>query len=371
LSTTAKFTPGTYQLVVSYTMKARDPDPSAPKRTDTPTPAETAAYVFREVSLLAAGARNQTALTLVTTKTTAAEATSTGTIELSRAPVTLRLAATQSYPANVISIKEAKLVPAIKPTIEPVAAPAAAAVAPSLMTEFTALRDALPAKLTSVRSSIVAAYVAKLDALALASPKDDALGDAVDNEKQRANRLTADLRLKSDQGSRWENFDELAGAQFVPDPANTGDTFKISHAGKQQRVRLAFVVSPPMDPADTKAMKLVLDRFGIKTEEALALARSAQEFTAFYLEGRPLNLLVRHSRKSDQTTEALVFIEDIGLYQGVLLDHGLAVLDPAIATNGRLTGAEANDVKALRDREERARKQTPRPGGWGMSAISK
>ncbi len=370
--TQGKFTPGPYQIVLTYSMKRRELDPASPKRpSDAGTPAENASYSLREVSLLAAASRNVCSIPLASTAAVASgwqQLTVPGSIELNRAPVTLRLAPSQSYPNNVISFKDIRLVPVAKVQADPANTSAAPV---SLMSELGKLRDAFPDKLKQARAPVIDAYVQRLESALAAAGGDDAIADAIENEKRRAQRIRTDTRLKPESGTRLENFDELADARFVPDPGNTGDTFKIEHEGKTIRIRLAFVTCPPLDPADTKPMKRVLDAFKISPDEALMLARNAQQFTALYLEGRPLQVLVRHTRKSSDAAVALVILEDIGLFQGVLIDHGLAVLDaPGSEAQSKMSDAEAAHFKSLRTREDKARTATPRPGGWGISTAA-
>ena len=97
------------------------------------------------------------------------------------------------------------------------------------------------------------------------------------------------------------------------------------------------------------------------------LGLSAKEFTALYLEGRQLHLMLKRARKSDETSLALVFLDDIGLFQNVIVDHGLAVIDPpASLPRG---GMEAGLLSGLQEHETAAKKQSSPQGGWGLKGT--
>ncbi len=358
--TLTKFLPGAYQVQFTYTMI---PKPAVVGSTKAaPEAATSLAYILKESSLLAATTKNECPINLATTKDTTTF-TSEGTIQLSRPPITLKLAATASYPGNVVMIRDVKLVQ-VSPTA-PTAGATPSAPAVNLREQLTKLKAAFPEALAKERKPLIDDYSAKLDALAAASPKDESLAEKVDNEKRRAAKSASTISTKST--SEMETFDELDDVRFVPDPANTGDAFKIvTKDGKEMRIRLAFVSCASKDPS-SREMKTVSAKFGIEVEAALTLASDVQTFTAEYLQGRDLDLLIKHARKNSDLPQALVFIENIGLFQSVLIDHGFGVVDVPPPTDK--TSREGEYVTLLRERENQARHQTPRPGGWGLGTT--
>jgi hypothetical protein len=357
--TLSKFTPGTYQIQLIYTMTPKTPPTGTTK--SGPEPAKTLNYVFKESSLLAAAAttKNECPIALETTK----EATtllSTGTIQLTRPPMNLRLAATASYPGNILVIRDIKLIQ----TTAPNAPTATKTTAPlRLGDELTKLRAELPDALAKARADAFDAYSKKLDQLVTASPKDESLATQAENEKRRAKKTLSNVAVK--QTGTQESFDELDDVHFMLDPANTGDRFKvITKDGKEMHIRLALVSCAPSDPT-AREMKTVTGKFGIDVDAAFNLAGDAQVFAAEYLQGRSLSLLIKPAKDKAEIPEALVFVANIGLFQNVLIDHGLAVVDvPPPATKS--STHESEYVQLVKERETQARKQTPRPGGWGL-----
>jgi hypothetical protein len=77
-----------------------------------------------------------------------------------------------------------------------------------------------------------------------------------------------------------------------------------------------------------------------------------------------LRLLLRQDHKANEAAQALLFVEGIGLFQNVLIDQGLAVLDAP--TNKGRNPLESALLTGLQEREAAARKQSPAPGGWGQ-----
>lgn len=359
-----RFTPGLYQVQLTYLMAPRKPtppSPNAPPPRTTESPLAQVPFLFRESSLLATAVKNSLPLSLEMTAAGEFElVTLAGSIELTRAPMVLQLVCKAACPLNEIIIREVRLVPVPANAATPAADAAAARDLP-LLEELKQLQAAQAGKIAEAQKPVIETYQTSLAALSAPLPE---VAEAIAQEQQRVRKLLEGKAAKRLSGLRLDNFEEVSEARFVPDPGNTGDTFLIEHQGQQQRIRLAWISCAPLDPADQRPMKLVLDRFGISAAAAPALARDAQEFTALYLEGRPLRLLLRQERNASAVTSALLFIEDIGLFQNVLVDHGLAVVDrPA---GKERTALEAALLAGLQEREAKARQQNPAPGGWGL-----
>ena len=358
-----RFTPGLYQVQLTYLMAARKPvvsSPSAPPPRVPEIPSEQVPFLFRESSLLASAAKNSLPLTLdMTAASEFKPITLAGSIELTRAPVVLQLLSKAACPLNEIIIRELKLIP-VNAAAAPVPSAAAAPELP-LAEQLKQLQLAQAGKMAAAQKPVIETYLASLAALSAPLPE---AAEAIAQEQQRVRKLQEGKSPKRPAGLRLDNFEELSDAHFVPDPSNTGDTFKIEHQGQQRRIRLAWVSCAPLDPAEQRALKLTQERFGITAEAALSLARDAQEFTALYLEGRPLRLLLRQDRKDTDVPQALLFVENIGLFQNVLVDHGLAAVDlPGGKDRNPL---ENSLLSGLQEREAQARKHVPPPGGWGL-----
>lgn len=352
--------PGNYHLQFSYTMTDRPPEPGATGAARIVESATEALFSLREVSLLSSAAKNTRTLKLTSTRATPQTLMTDVPLELTRPPVTLRLAVEATYPGNLITITEVALLP-VAATASPVVA-----VGPpvTLSSEWQQFQKTMSQRLAEARKPAVNAYVATLRGMLPKEGQNDELAAKIEGEQRRALRQVEAGQPRTPAGMKLDSFEDLEGVTFVPDPANLGDRFKVEHQGRQFTVRLAWIACPPVDSSDRRRVKLVTERFGADELEVLNLGRNAQEFTALYLEGRPLRMLVRQSKKHEDEVMALVFLNDIGLFQSVLLDRGLAVMDaPASQTSGSM---EQGLLKGMMEREDAARRHKNPPGGWAL-----
>jgi len=97
------------------------------------------------------------------------------------------------------------------------------------------------------------------------------------------------------------------------------------------------------------------------------VGRAAREFTAGYLRDKPLRLLIRPDRDKDGTMAALLFLPNVGLYQNVLVDHGLAAVVPPPSDKQR-NAMERAFLGTLSAHEATAKNRKPAPGAWALSA---
>ena len=164
-----------------------------------------------------------------------------------------------------------------------------------------------------------------------------------------------------------DGFEDLAGERLVPDPANTAGRFKVQHEGRQFWIKLAWVRCPPATADDKDSLHLAMKHFKIDEDDALAIGRMAGEFTLGYLEDRPLRLLVRSNKNpKDDAAPALVFLDDLGLFQMVLVDRGLAALALPPGSGDHKSTNETAMMKMLSDHEQQAMKRHPAPGAWSF-----
>ncbi len=351
-----KLPPGAYRLELSYSMD----ELPAPAGSTSHVAASEAEFSFREMTLLAGQTKNVLPVTLTSNKGVMTAVQVPGILQLTHVPVTLRFGCTTSYPLNTIVFHDLKLVP-VMPTTEEPAAPAPVV---TLGGEFKKLQDKQAARLLAVRKPLVEAYLTQLRTLA-SKAKDD-VADAIEAEQRRVGKLATSAVLSKVNSMGLDGYDDLSDVHFVDDPANTGDHFMVEHGGQHFRVRLAWVACPPLDGDDKRALKRAMDRFGIDEPVSIMLGGSAKEFTQLYLQARPLRLLVRLPRdkaKAD-AAQALVFLEDIGLFQKVLLDNGFAVVDKPL--NPGKGAVEQTLLKSLQEREDAARTHQPPQGGWAL-----
>jgi hypothetical protein len=323
---------------------------------------ERASFEFYEVSLLPGAQENRRTFEVLQSSDGGSFVPlRIGPVNFTRSPVTLRLASVGGYPGNVLRLRNLRLVPVTEEEI---------VAAPSLPASAIALSDArqkLALELAAAQRPVVTEHLATLRQLATA---DAAVRPEAEAEIKRLQKMletsrndgTAILRLYASRGG-VAGFENLDHARFVNDPENTGDTFVIEHDGERQKVRLMWVQAPPLDEKDT-GRKVVAKHFGIDEDALTGLARLAQEFTGGYLEGKSLRLLIRPGKDKDGISRALLFLPEIGLYQNVLVDQGLAAVQPP-PKDMRLPAMERALLSFLTEREEFARRQ--RTGAWALT----
>jgi hypothetical protein len=338
---------------------------------DRPRPARTAAFEFFEVSLLAGAAENRRGFEL---RPTADGVTFTsyriGPISYTRSPVTLRLQPMDAYPLNIIRFRDVSLVPAVDEESS-----AGVAVAGSADEGLEAHRAALEKALREIYDQAAADYLVELRAWGA-----DKKGrrSVVQDEVAQVKRQNVDLD-KSDSLlppvvgllGGFGAFRDVPEAMLVPGSVEAGDVFKMRTAEGEMSVRLFGVRCMPVDKEPGDAGQFFAKQFGIPAADAASLAPVAQEFTSGYLEGRIVRLLVRSAKSasSENPPLALVFLPDIGLFQNVLVDQGLAAVkaDEAKAMKGPMPKAVIDGLQA---RATAARTRSDPPGAWALRAES-
>ena len=357
-----RLTPGRYylELEASLNQVAAPPDALLPDRV---RPQDRAVFEFHELSLLpgAAESRRSFEISLSPDESSFASV-QIGPIQFTRSPVTVRLAATTGYPGNQIRLRALRLIPAVEET-------------PTIVTQSTpegptldSLKKSLAENLTAVQKPLADAYLARLRELAAS---DATLKEAAEAEQRRVLRLLSNtsgaaLRLSS-ASSPLNAFDDLDDVRYVPGDTDEGDRFEVEHEGKRMRVQLLWVQCAPNDPAsDPARAKDFREHFRLDDTSVATLGHLAQEFTTGYLEGKPLRLLVRPGRNKDGSVSALVFLPEIGLYQNILVDQGLAAVVPPKERRGV---SETGLLDTLIEREQAARRRKPAPGAWALSEI--
>ena len=366
--TLSRIPAGKYQVEIAYVLADLPAGPSAstPSRFDAVTEAD---FNLVDASILASST-NISTIHLKKSELAGQEETAQGgTITVSRASITLRLEPEEAYPANVIRIRAVRLVPSVPDAPAPLApAPTVAGAAPE--SDIATLRRAFLQSLSAARDPVIKAYAAKLATLAVATSDPDSLGD-VKSEQRRVVRLqegierSGEWRLASQGAGGMDGFEDIVGARFVDDPANTADRFLVEHEGTRFPVRLAWVRCPPASGQDPAALQRAAASFGIAIEDMLAIGRVALEFTRGHLEGRSLRLLVKPAAAGDSAAPALVFVGESGLLQGELIDLGLATVTPPVGS-GKRSVTEMALIKSLADREKHVREAAPPAGIWGL-----
>jgi hypothetical protein len=328
-------------------------------------PQDSAAFDFYEVTLLPGAEENRRSFEVkLSNDETTFSPIKIGPVNFTRSPVTLRLMAASGYPGNLLRLRNLRLVPGTEtaPTIT-----SATPQGPTLDGLKKSLNDALMA----VQKPVLDRYLESLRQMGKGNP---ALNDAAEAEAKRVLKLmessrgqtTGPLRILGSNGA-LNGFEDLDGARFVADADNRGDRFKIEHEGRRLSIRLMWLLCAPVDGKDEAASRAFNRHFGLGDSDVTPLGRTAQEFTAGYLDGKALRVLLRPGRDKDGTANALVFLPEIGLYQNVLVDQGLAAVT---APRNRRGMMENGLFDSLLDREKAAKRQVPPPGAWGLAEPS-
>lgn len=366
--TSIKITPGGFNLEFDYTMG--DVPVTTPSATVTARqmPVERALFDFYEASLLAGASENRRSFELARTPDpTKPGSQRVGPVQFTRSPITLRLSASSGYPANVIRFSNLRLVPVDASPSDS----AAALVDPR--EEIQKLRAAFAADLTEAREPLLLSQKATLITLQSQHPTIAAeIKAEIDRIGKKERGATDEPRLPRPIAalSGLAGFQDFNDARYVSAPGNTGDRFSISHDGQTYDIRLLWIACAPLTSSvDDSHPKGFTKHFGIDAADAPLFARAAQEFTAGYLEGKPLRVLIRSAKDQSGAYPALVFVEPIGLYQNVLVGQGLAAVLPL--PPGKRTLMETALHGAMKDREDDARKRVPPPGAWAIGKPEK
>jgi hypothetical protein len=363
-----KITPGAYVIEISYLLTG-----GAASLLSTST-AETV-FRFQEVSLLASST-NFRDLTLKRSENLSTYIeVRTEPITFARTSFTLRLESLKSSSGDLIRIGGIKLIPAIS---SPVAAPLPAPeVTLEGEKEVESLRQIFIKRLATARAPLLSAYEAKLKTLQ-AQPSilaDTELSELISAEQKRlasapslGTRNGKNGPLDKLPGPSLEGFDDISGAQWISDPSNTAERFKVAHEGREFWIKLAWVKCPPPTPDNSGELHSAAKAFGIAEDDALSIGRIANEYARGHLEGKPLRLLVRsqHKDKKD-AAPALVFLDGTGFFQAMLIDYGFAAYAPPEG-HGQKTLIEMAMMKMLQERQDKAKTKSPPPGAWAFRA---
>ena len=372
---TVKAIPGTYRIEISYLFTA-GPDAVAVAAAGVAPPTEARFRIqevfvlssttnFREVQL----ARSQNLITYSTVLTEP--------LTFAKPTFTLRLEALQNYGSEVIRIKDIRLVP--DGGTAPIVAVSAPPPSGSGESDLAVLRENFLKEIVAIRAPILSEYEAKLKTLK-AQPniaKDAELQNLIAAEQKRAVTNTGPANSKQGPvvklpGASLDGFEDLNGAMWVSDPGNTAERFKVSHEGREFWVRLSWVKCPPPTADDEGELRSAAKAFGIGEDDALAIGRVALEYARGHLEGKPLRLLVRsHRTEKKDAAPALVFLDGLGFFQGMLIDYGLAAYSPPESrTPAQRSLVELAMMRMLKERQDKATAREPAPGAWAFRAAA-
>ena len=329
-------------------------------------PQQTAMFEFDEVTLLGLDEDNHRSFEITHSPDEITFTTvRVGPLNFKRSPATLRFAAPDGYPANIIRIRNLRLVP-----VTDAAAASTTALPPTSST--TAMQQASAALKTAVdaaRNGVTTKYLDELNDLAVTKP---ALKEQIVVETRRIERQgkqktgQAGIRTATTSGG-LSGFEDIMDAHLADEEPISGERFKVVYEGRTLLVRLLWIDCAPVEEADETGVNRFAKHFNIEAEDVIAVGRTAREFTASYLRDKPLRLLIRPDRDKDGTMAALLFLPNVGLYQNVLVNHGLAAVVPP-AREKQHNAMERAFLATLSAIESAARNRRPSPGAWALSA---
>ncbi|GEP42266.1 hypothetical protein BGE01nite_15570 [Brevifollis gellanilyticus] len=351
-------TPGSYYLELEASMSA------LPSTAGRMVPQEKATFAFYEVSLLPGAQENRRSFDIMPGKDETYAPLRIGPLNFSRDAVTLRLAPAMGYPANAISLRQFRLVPAVVDVVQTAASlPEGDALA--------ATRELLQRELVKVQKPVLTAYKESLKTLPSTTPE---MKEAVEAETKRLTQLenyasTPSIILERmiRQLGGVAGFEDIDGARYLSTVTSTGDRFTVEHDGRQIAIRLMWVSCAPPDEK-SMARKNFADHFDIEMDNVGRLSRTAREFTLGYLDGKSLRLLLRPMKDKDGFQPALVFLPEVGLYQNVLVDQGLAAVEP-FPKNARAGLMERGLYTTVLEHEAGAKRL--KNGAWALSEEDK
>jgi hypothetical protein len=360
-----KIAPGAYYLELEANISEMPP-PAGGSMSSRSQPQEKASFVFYEVSLLPGAQENRRNFEITSTENGQTYIPlRIGPLSFTRSVVSLRLAPTTGYPANVISLRQLRLVP-VSPDVIP-SAPALPEGDPVI-----SARTKLQRELALAQKQVITSYQETLNSLAGTSPE---MRESIAAETRRLELLLqaagrdpgAALHVMMRQLGGVGGFESLDDAKLIPDATTSGDHFTVEHAGKKIPVRLMWVRCAPMDEKNSTRRDFA-KHFEIEVDHLTALAKAAREFTLGYLDGKPLRLLIRPMKDKQGVHPALVFLPEVGLYQNVLVDQGLAAVDSSVkaAHPGMI---ERGLYGSLLEHETHAKRQ--KNGAWALSGEAK
>lgn len=328
-------------------------------------PQQSAAFQFGEMTLLEAATENRLSFEIARSPDeTTFTPVRVGPLNLARTPLTLSLTCTAGYPANIIRIRNLRLVPVTEEAATTLAAPSNSSA--TLQQTAATLKTALDA----AKATTISTYKIDLDKLAASKP---ALKDQVQAEKRRIQRQAdqktgpSGIRAVATAAGSLDGFEDISDAFLAEEEPLSGERFKVIAEGQTFNVRLLWVKCARAEDGDER-IKSFARYFKLTEEDAVAMGARARDFTNGYLRGKPLRLLVRPDRDKDGTVAALVFLPDVGLYQNVLVDKGLAsIMQPP--RDAKRNATEKALITTLQARENAARNRNPAPGAWGLSAA--
>lgn len=367
--------PGEYYLEFEAAMVPAPLIPGARvTRTVDAAPVEKAGFEFFEVSLLPGAMDNRRGFDIEQTADGVTFAPyRIGPISYPRSPVTLRLSSQAAFPLNIIRIKSLRLVPKrVEDELEAVTI--VSQVGGEADEVLGGIRKSLNEELLVGYEEAAREYAGELREWASnGKGRKDSLSAEIDALKMQMSKLKDHPEATPSVAGMlggFGAFEDVPEAMYVAGSATSGHGFEFRSEGGVFRVRLFGVrcMPPEGGKGSVEDAEFFARHFGVSREDATSLGLVAMEFATGYLEGKIVRLLVQSERAvaEGEPRLALVFVPDVGLFQNVLVDQGLAAVKKEDAQ--QLKGAMPKAViGSLEAREQAARERSQPPGAWALN----
>jgi hypothetical protein len=341
--------PGEYVLDLEVSVNEL---PAAGLRT---APKDQVEFTLTEVSLLPGAEMNQNRFVVPSSqKDDVWQNLRIGPLRFERRLVALRLVPQAGYPANRVSFRHLRLLPTKSPVIQAADVPQSDALQES--------RAALEKTLVRSLSEVLRTHEEQRKQQGLPPDPHAAELSTVLKEKG-AEKMLARL---SKQSGNLQGWIDVENAKLIQPEKAEGDRFIIQHGDETKSVRLMWVEGIPLAGDGGQARSLA-ERLKLDAVALNPLASTSRDFTIAYLQGRGFRVMMRPSPGPDGSHLALVFIPGVGLYQNVLVEQGLAFVQPRDRRSG--AGLEEGFYTSLELSQNRA--QRLRNGAWAMTLEEK
>ena len=168
-----------------------------------------------------------------------------------------------------------------------------------------------------------------------------------------------------------QTWEKLERCRLISSGGNDGDSFRVSHAGKEYIFRLCFVDSPEVTESYPDRVAAQGSYFQLDKKETLKVGEEAAEFTRDFLDGGTFTVFTAWEDaegESDLPRHFAIVEKGSASLIEALVEAGLARIygKPARGTGNPVGSSPDRYVEGLRQLERDA--QRAKVGGWRKSA---
>jgi len=361
-----RLTPGAYQVSLTYSVA---PIGDTPLRfTQSYNYATGGSFEFFEDSSLSGASQNRRIMSVASTGSwdDFVSVPLDPPLQMTRTSARLTLRITRALgDGGVLQIKDIRLVPVVPETTLTLDTPS---------DPLRTLRSSHQEKLKLLAAPLVSDYLTTLQTRLAGATTASATDDAAEwqEEVNRAAKWTENppVSVKGRLAGHLmhETDEEWKDVTFIEDVSNTGDRFLVMYQGAQIRVRLSTVTCPPASTEAAGELQYYAAYFRISQEDALMVGKNARDFTLNALRDQRLRLLTHGQKDREGYLLVTVFVPHLGDLAGMLVDNGLAAINPPQKPRRNQPQPPRDAVySALELRQQQARERSIPPGAWALS----